>query len=149
MRTIHGRWWWFLPRTERQRASILVGEDATRRLQREARRLRVGAVIGSGSGRARWASLRSIGAVAAGFGGVLGDVLEGDGALDVLASENRLVFPSHKDFDVRRHDEVTIYQCIGFMMALEGGRLGGCRWFGRRVVFLRECRRTIRHIITD
>jgi hypothetical protein len=40
-----------------------------------------------------------------GIGAALGDVLEGDGAFDVLSGENGLVLPSHKDLDVRWHGE--------------------------------------------
>lgn len=40
-----------------------------------------------------------------GVGAALGDILEGNGAFDVLPGKNGLVFPSHKDLNVRRHGE--------------------------------------------
>lgn len=50
----------------------------------------------------RW--LRLLGGIALPLSFFRRDVLEGDGALEILASEHGLLFPSHEDLEVGWHD---------------------------------------------
>lgn len=89
-----------LMRTDRIGATTGAEEDILRRLQGdEGRRVRVAS--------SRLLSLRlersKLSAVIVGVGIVaLCDIAEGNCAFHVFACENRLVFPSHEDLNIRR-----------------------------------------------